>query len=115
MTEAVSVKPLFAAMPMSVNQEATKDVTLVYQFNLSGEGGGQFIVTIDKGVCTVEEGVAPAPDVTITATAADYLSVVTGTVPFGWAYINGRLKVTGDLRLVLRLPAYFAPQPAPAE
>ncbi|MCS6926852.1 MAG: SCP2 sterol-binding domain-containing protein, partial [Candidatus Binatia bacterium] len=77
---------------------------------LWGAGAAQFSVTIDKGVCTVEEGIAAAPDVTITATAADYLSVVTGAVPFGWAYINGRLKVTGDLRLVLRLATYFAPQ-----
>ncbi|MEW6299901.1 MAG: SCP2 sterol-binding domain-containing protein [Thermodesulfobacteriota bacterium] len=110
MTEVASVKPIFDAMPLSVNKEATKDAVVVYQFNLSGEGGGQFVVAINKGVCTVEEGVAPAPDVTITATAADYLNVVTGAVPFGWAYINGRLKVDGDLRLVLRLGAYFAPQ-----
>lgn len=110
MAEVVSVKPIFEAMPLSVNKETTKNAVVVYQFNLSGEGGGQFIVTINQGVCTVEEGVAPAPDVTITATAADYLSIVTGAMPFGWAYINGRLKVAGDLRLVLRLGAYFAPQ-----
>lgn len=110
MTEVMSVKPIFEAMPLRVNREATKDAVVVYQFDLSGEGGGQFIVTIDHGTCTVEEGVAPVSDVTITATAADYLRIVTGAMPLGWAYINGRLKVAGDLRLVLRLGTYFAPQ-----
>jgi putative sterol carrier protein len=109
-TEAVSVKPIFDAMPFSLNPVAAKDAAVVYQFNLSGEGGGQFIVTIKNGVCTVEEGVAPAPDATISATASDYMNVVTGALPFGFAYINGRLKIEGDLRLVLRLGAYFAPQ-----
>ncbi len=110
MTEVVSVKPIFAAMPLSLNKEAAKEAAVVYQFNLSGEGGGQFIVTIKNGTCTVEEGIAPAPDVTISATAADYMNIVTGAYPFGLAYMNGRLKVEGNLRLVVRMGAYFAPQ-----
>ncbi len=110
MTEVVSVKPIFAAMPLSLNKEAAKEAAVVYQFNLSGEGGGQFIVTIKNGACTVEEGVAPAADATISTTAADYMNIVTGAYPFGLAYMNGRLKVEGNLRLVVRMGAYFAPQ-----
>src|SRR5262245_24627924 len=97
-------------MPSSLNKTAAQDANAVYQFNLSGEGGGQFIVIIRSGECTVKEGVAPAPDATISATVADYINIVTGTYPFGLAYINGRLKVEGNLRLVLRMGAYFAPQ-----
>lgn len=112
MTEAVSVKPIFEAMPLSLNKEAAKEANTVYQFNLSGEGGGQFIVTIRDGECRVEEGVSPAPDVTVSAAAADYMNIVTGAYPFGLAFVNGRLKVEGNLRLLLRMAAYFAP---PAE
>jgi len=109
-TEALSIKPIFAAMPLSLNKEAAKEANTVYQFNLSGDGGGQFVVTIRNGECQVEEGSTPAPDVTISASAADYINIVTGTYPFGLAYINGRLKVEGNLRLLLRMGAYFAPQ-----
>jgi putative sterol carrier protein len=108
-TDPVTIKPLFAAMPMSLNEEAAKDANVVYQFNLSGEGGGQFIVSIRHGRCVVEEGVASSPDVIIAAAASDYFNIATGQYPFGLAYINGRLKVEGNLRLVLRLGAYFAP------
>jgi len=111
-SEAVSVRPIFEAMPFSLNQEAAKEANVVYQFNLSGEGGGQFVVTIRNGECKVEEGVTPTPDVTVAAAAADYMNIVAGAYPFGLAYINGRLKVEGDLRLLLRMGAYFAP---PAE
>ena len=110
MSAAVSVKPIFEAMPFSLNRAAAQEANAVYQFNLSGEGGGQFVVTIKSGECTVVEGTAPTPDATISATAADYMNIVTGVYPFGLAYINGRLKVTGDLRLVLRMGAYFAPE-----
>ena len=110
MTEVASVKPIFEAMPLSLNKEAAKEANTVYQFNLSGEGGGQFIVTIKNGVCMVEEGVISAPDVTVSATAADYMNIVTGAYPFGLAFINGRLKTAGNLRLVVRMGAYFAPQ-----
>jgi len=109
-SETVSVKPIFEAMPFSLNKEATKEADAVYQFNLSGEGGGQFVVTIKHGACTVQEGIAPAPDATVIATAADYLKIVTGAYPFGLAFMNGRLKVEGNLRLVVRMGAYFAPQ-----
>ncbi len=109
-SEVLSVRPIFEAMPLSLNQEAAKEANAVYQFNLSGEGGGQFIVTIKNGTCTVEEGVASMPDATISTSAADYMNIVTGAYPFGLAFINGRLKVEGDLRLVIRMGAYFAPQ-----
>jgi len=109
-TETMSVKPIFEAMPLSLNKEAAKEANTIYQFNLSGDGGGQFTVVIKRGDCTVEEGTAAAPDVTISATAVDYLNIVTGTYPFGLAFVNGRLKVEGDLRLLLRMGKYFAPQ-----
>ena len=110
MSETVSVKPIFEAMPFSLNKEATKEADAVYQFNLSGEGGGQFVVTIKHGTCTVQEGIAPAPDATVSTSAADYLNIVSGAYPFGLAFMNGRLKVEGNLRLVVRMGAYFAPQ-----
>lgn len=109
MSEGVNVKAIFEAMPVSLNKETAKEAMVVYQFNLEGEGGGQFAVTINHGTCLVQEGVAPTPDATISATAADYIQIVTGALPFGLAYINGRLKVEGDLRLVLRMATYFAP------
>ena len=110
MTETMSVKPIFEAMPLSLNKEAAKEANTVYQFNLSGDGGGQFTVAIKHGDCTVEEGIAKAPDVTISAAATDYMNIVTGAYPFGLAVVNGRHKVTGDLRLLIRMGKYFAPQ-----
>ena len=109
MSEPMSVKPIFAALPLSLNKEAAQTANTVYQFNLDGEGGGQFTVTIRHGECLVEEGVNGTPDVTVSAAAADYLNIVTGAYPFGLAYINGRLKVDGDLRLVVRMGSYFVP------
>lgn len=109
MPELMSVKPIFAAMPQSVNKEAAKAANTVYQFNLNGEGGGHFTVIIRHGECIVEEGVRETPDVTISATAADYMNIVAGSYPFGLAYINGRVRIEGDLRLVVRMNGYFAP------
>ena len=95
---------------MGLNKEAAKDADVVYQFNLSGDGGGQFVVAIKNGTCTVTEGEAENPDVTVSASAADYMEIVSGAYPFGLAFINGRLKVEGDLRLLIRMGKYFAPQ-----
>lgn len=109
MAESPSVKPIFEAMPRSINKDAAKEANTVYQFNLSGDGGGHFAVTIKHGDCTVKEGTVETPDVTISALAADYMNIVSGAYPFGLAFVNGRLKVEGDLRLLIRMSKYFAP------
>jgi len=109
-SETFNVKPIFEAMPAGLNKEASKDANVVYQFNLSGEGGGQFAVAIKGGTCTVNEGVVETPDVTVSALASDYMEIISGAYPFGLAFINGRLRVEGDLRLVLRMGKFFAPQ-----
>ena len=46
------------------------------------EGGGQCVVTLKNGACTVQAGVAPALEATIAVTAADYVQIVTGAVLF---------------------------------
>ena len=77
-------------LPMRINKRRSP-TTLRRPFSLSGEGGGQYIVSIKNGACTVNEGIAENPDVTVSASAADYMDIVTGAYPFGLAFINGRL------------------------
>ena len=71
---------------------------------------GKYEMKIGTTFDTVEEGVAENPTVTVSAAAADYLQIASGAYPFGLAFINGRLKVEGDLRLLIRMGKYFAPQ-----
>jgi putative sterol carrier protein len=97
-------------MSAGFNPQAAKGIVLVYQFHLTGEGGGQYHLVLADQACKFQEGEHASPDVVLAISAEDFRSLVMGKLPFAMAFVTGRLKVTGDLRLVLRMGAYF-PQP----
>ncbi len=49
-----SVADIFAAMPEAFNKEAAKGVDVVFQYKISGQGGGDWYCVIKDQTCTVE-------------------------------------------------------------
>ena len=45
---AESIKEIFSQMPSQINPDAAKGMNSVIQFNLSGEGGGNYYVEIGR-------------------------------------------------------------------
>jgi putative sterol carrier protein len=86
---------------------AAEGVNAVIQYKLTGEGGGDFIITIKDGKCTVAEGIVENPNVTLTSDAKDFGDVLMG-VANGMAYfMQGKLKLAGDLNLAMKLTSFF--------
>jgi putative sterol carrier protein len=102
-----SCKEAFAQMPNVFNKEAAKGLDAVYQFDLSGDGGGKWFVTIKNDTCDVKEGSHPSPNITISMTAQDYLDMTSGKANGQMLFMSGRLKIAGDLGLALRMQTIF--------
>jgi putative sterol carrier protein len=83
--------------------EHAADINATIQFDLSGEGGGQWYVTIVNGKATTSKGMAPNPNLTLSASAADYLALFNGQLNPMNAFMTGKLKVKGDMALAMRL------------
>ena len=98
---------LMRLMPEMFLPEKAKGVNAVIQFNLSGEGGGAYTVTIADGKCQISEGTAATPTAMVAATAADYLAIVRGELNAVSAFMGGKLKVTGDLNLMMKFLDWF--------
>jgi putative sterol carrier protein len=77
------------------------------QFNLTGEGGGTWTFKIAEGKCEVKDGAAESPMATLTATAADYLAIVRGELNAVSAFMSGKIKVTGDLGIMMKFHSWF--------
>ena len=73
----------------------------VYQFNVTGDGGGEWIVNMGEG--TVAEGTDEDAECTITVTAEDFLGMVTGEVAGPQLFMTGRLQVGGNMALAMQL------------
>jgi len=102
-----SCKQAFEQMPHRFKKDAAQGLNASYQFDLSGEGGGKWQVLINGDNCEVKEGSHPSPNITISMSAQDYLDLVTGKLNPQMAFMTGKLRLTGDMGLALRLQSLF--------
>jgi len=92
-----TVKGLFQAMPDAFVPEAAKGVDVIFQFSISGQGGGEWIAAIKDAAIKVEEGKADKPTTTIKMAAEDFLKLLSGELDGMKAYTSGKLKIGGDM------------------
>lgn len=100
-----SVRSLFEAMPERFDRERATGTDLTARFELTGPGGGTWSVTIRDGTLSVEEGPRDDTnaDVTIRASAADYLRIVNGELSGADAFAAQRLTIEGELTRAVAL------------
>ncbi len=72
-------------------------VNVVFQFSISGPGGGDWVVAVQDGTCKVEAGKAEKPTTTIKMADGDFLQLIAGKLDGMQAYSSGKLKVEGDI------------------
>jgi putative sterol carrier protein len=108
MEKPTTIAELMQQMPGAFLPDKAGSVNTVVQFNLSGEGGGTWAVKIADGKCEVSEGKADAPKSTVTASATDYLAIARGELNAVSAFMGGKLKVAGDMSLMMKFMDWFA-------
>lgn len=107
MAVADDVKAIFSAMPQNFNADAAKGMNSVIQFNLTGDGGGTYHVSIKDGACTVTEGAHASPNMTMTMAAQDYVDMISGKLNGQMAFMSGKLKIAGDMGLAMKMQSLF--------
>jgi 3-hydroxy-3-methylglutaryl CoA synthase/NAD(P)-dependent dehydrogenase (short-subunit alcohol dehydrogenase family)/putative sterol carrier protein len=94
---AISVEGIFERMPDTFQPEAAAGVEVIFQYTITGAGGGDWYVTVKEGACQVEAGQHDNPVTTLIMEAPDFIDLVEGKLPAMQAYTSGKLKIEGDL------------------
>jgi putative sterol carrier protein len=95
-----SARQFFEELPAKADRGGASDLTASYRFEI--EGAGTWRVNVRGGAVTVEESDAPA-DCMISTDERTFLGIVSGEQnPMG-AFMTGKIRVDGDMRLALRL------------
>jgi putative sterol carrier protein len=102
-----NVKEVFDKVPQAFDADAAKGLDAVFQFDITGEGGGIWNVAVQGGACKVQEGKADAPTVALTMSGDTWLGMVNKQINGIQAFMSGKLKLTGDMLLAQRIPDLF--------
>lgn len=93
----LDVQAVFDRMPGAFNAEAAKGIEVVFQYSISGPGGGDWIVAVKDGACNIEAGIAEKPTCALMMADSDFIDMVTGKLNPMTAFTSGKLKITGDV------------------
>jgi putative sterol carrier protein len=106
MTE-FTVEQLIKNHEKAFQPEKAMGLDAVIQYHLTGEEGGDWIITIRDDKCTVQEGIAENPKMTLTADAKEFGDILLGKMDGMAAFMQGKLKLSGDLNLAMKLTSFF--------
>ncbi len=104
---ALTIETLMSKMPGAFVPEKAPGLTAVIQFKFTGAEAGDWYADIKDGAVNITKGVHPSPKMTLTADSSDYLKIFTGELDGMKAFMEGKLKLTGDLNLAMKLTQMF--------
>ncbi len=88
--------------------DKAKEVGAVYVFKITGEGGGEWTVDLKSDAPSISKGVLPGANCTIEVTNADFVDMLQNPAKGMQLFMQGKLRVTGDPMLAMKLQKLFA-------
>ena len=97
-----------AKMPGAFIPDKASGVNAVVQFEFTGAEPGDWNAVIKEGKCIVAEGVTQSkPTMTLTTDSADFIKIFTGELDGMQAFMQGKIKLAGDLNMAMKLMRMF--------
>ncbi len=109
----VTVADIFGTMEQRVIPEGVAGITANYGYVIAGTGGGEYTVCVADDTVKVKEGLHD-PNVTTTVTAKDWIAITLGKLDGMMAFSSGKLKVEGEMGLLMKATGFFKKYQPPA-
>jgi putative sterol carrier protein len=103
----LTVAELMEKMPGAFLPEKAAGLDAAIQFKFTGAEPGDWTAVIKDGKVDVERGTHPSPRMTLSADSQDYVKIFTGQLDGMQAFMQGKIKLTGDLNLAMKLMQMF--------
>ena len=94
-------------MPQHLDTAKAGTTNAVVQFDLSGDNGGKWWLKIHDGTAESGKGEIENPNLTLLASAEDYVKIALGQMDGTAAFMQGKLKIKGDMGLAIKFQTLF--------
>ena len=88
--------------------DKAKEVGAIYVFKITGEGGGEWTVDLKSDAPSIQKGVQPGANCTIEVAGSDFSEMLTNPAKGMQLFMQGKLRITGDPMLAMKLQKLFA-------
>jgi putative sterol carrier protein len=88
---------------LAENPGTVAGMNAIYQFNVSGDNGGQWYADLKSNPPVVAAGLNAGANCTIDVASADFVNIKTGKLSGQMAFMTGKLKIKGDMGLAMKL------------
>jgi putative sterol carrier protein len=103
----MTIAELFEHMPSAYNPAAGAGLNKTLQWNITGDEAGKWAFKITNGQGEIIPGGVEKPDVTFTVSDKDWIAITEGKLDAMQAFMSGKLKVSGDMMLAMRVQNLF--------
>ncbi len=104
----LTIADLMEKMPGALIPEKAVGIDAVVHFKFTGAEAGEWNAVIKDGKVEVARGIPHSkPTMTLTADSSDYLKIFTGELDGMQAFMEGKIKLAGDLNLAMKLMQMF--------
>jgi putative sterol carrier protein len=103
----MNAKAVSQALINRFDPAKAKGISAVIQINPSGADDGPHAINIADGQANIVEGSADNPNATIDVAVQDWADINTGKLDPTMAFMSGKLRVGGDLGLMMRFQSMF--------
>jgi putative sterol carrier protein len=94
-------------MPQHLDAAKAGATNATVQFDLSGDNGGKWWLKIHDGTAESGKGEVENPNLTLLAAADDYVKIALGQMDGTAAFMQGKLKIKGDMGLAIKFQSLF--------
>lgn len=102
-----SVKELFMGMESHFNPKKAAGVNAVYQYHITDEPDGNWVIEVRDQKVKVYQGVKTSVDLEFWTDFATHADIISGKTSGVLAYMTGKLKMQGDFSLANKFAAIF--------
>mgnify|MGYP001164678067 CR=1 FL=1 len=102
-----SIEMLMQMLPELFLPEGAAGEDIDVQAHLTGEGGGDYVLMIHNQQVVAREGTVDNPNITVTASAKDALDIANERLDPMRAFLTGKVRMDGDMRLAISLVGLF--------